>query len=318
MTDTSDDWGPGRLDARRRLRGLERRRRGRVDAPSRTLRDQLGLVTIIEVEPEDYFDYQFNRPRDRLRRQRRPRAHLAGRPCSPAPRTARRASTCCSAPSRRAAGRPSPRRSLDAISVAGIERHRLPRRDARRRSAHPPHLGLRLERERLRARALRPRALAATRAPSASSRCWRMRRSAPASPRCRSGRRCRTTCTTRRPPRPPSRSSSGSRTSSTSRSTADPSSRTPTAWEKGIDALASDDDDMSAYIEQLEQARDTVDSPEAIAATRSPRSSRSTCASATAIPPPGSAVRRRRLSNSALQHARAEQHDERRRRARSR
>ena len=36
-----------------------------------------------------------------------------------------------------------------------------------------------------------------------------------------------------------------------------------TAWETGIDALASDDDDMSSYIEQLEQARDTVDSPEA-------------------------------------------------------
>jgi hypothetical protein len=35
------------------------------------------------------------------------------------------------------------------------------------------------------------------------------------------------------------------------------------AWESGIDALASDDDDMAAYIAQLEQARDTVDSPEA-------------------------------------------------------
>jgi len=35
------------------------------------------------------------------------------------------------------------------------------------------------------------------------------------------------------------------------------------AWETGIDALASDDDDMTNYIEQLEQARDTVDSPEA-------------------------------------------------------
>ena len=35
------------------------------------------------------------------------------------------------------------------------------------------------------------------------------------------------------------------------------------AWESGIDALASDDDDMSTSIEQLEQARDTVDSPEA-------------------------------------------------------
>jgi hypothetical protein len=35
------------------------------------------------------------------------------------------------------------------------------------------------------------------------------------------------------------------------------------AWESGIDALANDDEDMAAYIEQLEKARDTVDSPEA-------------------------------------------------------
>ena len=35
------------------------------------------------------------------------------------------------------------------------------------------------------------------------------------------------------------------------------------AWETGIDALANDDDDMAAYIAQLEQARDTVDAPEA-------------------------------------------------------
>ncbi len=35
------------------------------------------------------------------------------------------------------------------------------------------------------------------------------------------------------------------------------------AWETGIDALAGDDEEMAAYIEQLEQARDTVDSPEA-------------------------------------------------------
>jgi hypothetical protein len=34
-------------------------------------------------------------------------------------------------------------------------------------------------------------------------------------------------------------------------------------WEEGIDALAADDDDMSAYIDQLEQARDAVDAPEA-------------------------------------------------------
>ena len=35
------------------------------------------------------------------------------------------------------------------------------------------------------------------------------------------------------------------------------------AWETGINALAGEDDDMANYIEQLEQARDTVDSPEA-------------------------------------------------------
>jgi hypothetical protein len=35
------------------------------------------------------------------------------------------------------------------------------------------------------------------------------------------------------------------------------------AWESGIDVLADDDDEMAAYIKQLEQARDTVDSPEA-------------------------------------------------------
>lgn len=34
-------------------------------------------------------------------------------------------------------------------------------------------------------------------------------------------------------------------------------------WEEGIDALASDDDDMSAYIESLEKTRDTADAPEA-------------------------------------------------------
>ncbi|AJM78415.1 proteasome assembly chaperone family protein [Rathayibacter toxicus] len=34
-------------------------------------------------------------------------------------------------------------------------------------------------------------------------------------------------------------------------------------WERGINALAADDEDMASYIAQLEHARDTVDSPEA-------------------------------------------------------
>ncbi|MFK4729358.1 PAC2 family protein [Agromyces mediolanus] len=35
------------------------------------------------------------------------------------------------------------------------------------------------------------------------------------------------------------------------------------AWEAGVDALAADDDEMAAYIAQLEEARDAVDAPEA-------------------------------------------------------
>ncbi|RFA14668.1 carboxylate--amine ligase [Subtercola boreus] len=35
------------------------------------------------------------------------------------------------------------------------------------------------------------------------------------------------------------------------------------AWESGINALAGEDEEMASYIQQLEQARDTVDSPEA-------------------------------------------------------
>lgn len=35
------------------------------------------------------------------------------------------------------------------------------------------------------------------------------------------------------------------------------------AWEDNIDTLAAEDDEMASYIAQLEQARDTVDSPEA-------------------------------------------------------
>ena len=35
------------------------------------------------------------------------------------------------------------------------------------------------------------------------------------------------------------------------------------AWEATIDAAAADDDEMREYIRQLEQARDTVDAPEA-------------------------------------------------------
>ncbi|WP_168627196.1 PAC2 family protein [Cryobacterium sp. BB307] len=34
-------------------------------------------------------------------------------------------------------------------------------------------------------------------------------------------------------------------------------------WERSIDQLTSEDEDMASYIHQLEQARDTVDSPEA-------------------------------------------------------
>lgn len=36
-----------------------------------------------------------------------------------------------------------------------------------------------------------------------------------------------------------------------------------TSWEENIDLLAAEDEDMTAYIHQLERARDTVESPEA-------------------------------------------------------
>ncbi|WP_226082257.1 PAC2 family protein [Mycetocola spongiae] len=36
-----------------------------------------------------------------------------------------------------------------------------------------------------------------------------------------------------------------------------------TAWEEGVNALAGEDPDMAGYIRQLEQARDTVEAPEA-------------------------------------------------------
>ena len=35
------------------------------------------------------------------------------------------------------------------------------------------------------------------------------------------------------------------------------------AWEEGIDTLAGEDDEMTAYISQLETARDAVEAPEA-------------------------------------------------------
>ena len=45
----------------------------------RTLKEQLELYPIAEVDPEDYFDFQFNRPTVASRRRRRPRADLAER-----------------------------------------------------------------------------------------------------------------------------------------------------------------------------------------------------------------------------------------------
>ncbi|WP_394551863.1 proteasome assembly chaperone family protein [Agromyces sp. MMS24-JH15] len=36
-----------------------------------------------------------------------------------------------------------------------------------------------------------------------------------------------------------------------------------TAWEAGVDELAADDEEMAGYIQQLERARDAVDAPEA-------------------------------------------------------
>ena len=81
--------------------------------------------------------------------------------------------------------------------------------------------------------------------------------------RSRAGRPCRTTPGTAPRPRPRSRSSAGSRTSSTAPIEHGDLDEDARAWERGIDELAASDTEVAEYVESLEEAQDTADLPEA-------------------------------------------------------
>ena len=108
---------------------------------------------------------------------------------------------------------------LECCHELGVEHGRDARRAARRLAAHPAGAGHAAPR-RTPELAREPAAWSsrATRARPASSASSGRLQPAPACPRCRSGRRCRTTSRSRRAPRRPWRCSASSRTCSTSRS----------------------------------------------------------------------------------------------------
>ena len=260
MTDTRDDWGLGGSTLVVAFEGWNDAGEAASTAVS-TLRDQLGLVTIIEVEPEDYFDYQFNRPvigfddnGDRVLTW--PGAVLSGAE----DRSEGIHVLLGTEPSR--GWKAFAEEALDAISVAGIERivflgamladvpHTRPisvfassenasvrdRFDLERSSYEGP-VGI-----------ISVLADAAERAGIPTVSIWA---SVPHY--------------VHNAPSPKATLALIERLEDFIDVTVERGSlvEDADAWEKGIDALASDDDDMSAYIEQLEQARDTVDSPEA-------------------------------------------------------
>ena len=260
MTDTRDDWGLGGSTLVVAFEGWNDAGEAASTAVS-TLRDQLGLVTIIEVEPEDYFDYQFNRPvigfddnGDRVLTW--PGAALSGAE----DRSEGIHVLLGTEPSR--GWKAFAEEALDAISVAGIERivflgamladvpHTRPisvfassenasvrdRFDLERSSYEGP-VGI-----------ISVLADAAERAGIPTVSIWA---SVPHY--------------VHNAPSPKATLALIERLEDFIDVEVERGSlvEDADAWEKGIDALASDDDDMSAYIEQLEQARDTVDSPEA-------------------------------------------------------
>jgi len=227
----------------------------------RSLRDQLGLVPLVEVEPEDYFDYQFNRPvttfdanGDRVIAW--PSVVLSG----PVDRGEGVHVLLGTEPSR--GWKTFAEEVLDAISVAGVERivflgamladvpHTRPiaifassenasvrERFGLERSTYEGPVGI-----------ISVLADAAERAGIPTVSIWA---SVPHY--------------VHNAPSPKATLALVERLEEflevpIARGTLVEDAE---AWERGIDELASDDDDMTAYIEQLEQARDTVDSPEA-------------------------------------------------------
>ena len=100
----------------------------------------------------------------------------------------------------------------------------------------------------------------ATRGRPGSPGCSRTPACRPASRRCRSGRRCRTTCRRRRRPRPPWRCCTGSRRSWTSRCRWARCPAQADEWETEVSQIASEDEEISEYIRALEE-REEEDEP---------------------------------------------------------
>ena len=181
----------------------------------RVLRDSLELDADRRGRPRGLLRLPVQPADGRARRRRQPPADLAERhdlrPRGRERRVGARDARHRAIPRLEALHERDPRRGRGP----GHRRDRVPRRDARRRAALPPDLGVRQQRERRGAQASSTSSAARTRGLSASCRCSAMPRRGPASRPSRSGRPCRITCTTRRARRQPSRSSRSSRRSST-------------------------------------------------------------------------------------------------------
>lgn len=256
----ADDWGRGGATLVVAFEGWNDAGEAASTAV-RTLRDQLGLVPIVEVEPEDYFDYQFNRPVSTFDEKGErviawPSVVLSG-PVDGGDGVHVLLGT---EPSR--GWKTFSEEVLDALSVAGVERivflgamladvpHTRPiavfassenssvreRFDLERSSYEGP-VGI-----------ISVLADAAERAGIPTVSIWA---SVPHY--------------VHNAPSPKATLALIERLEDFIDVQVDRGSlvEDAAAWERGIDELASDDDDMTAYIEQLEQARDTVDSPEA-------------------------------------------------------
>ncbi len=260
MSAASDDWGRGGSTLVVAFEGWNDAGEAASTAV-RTLREQLGLVAIAEVEPEDYFDYQFNRPvitvdENGERVIAWPSVVLSG----PAEGGEGLHVLLGTEPSR--GWKTFVEETLDAISVAGIDRIVF----LGAMLADVPHT--------------RPISLFASSENASVRDRFELERSAYEGPvgiisvlsdaAERSGIPTVSIWASvphyvHNAPSPKATLALIERLEDFIELPIDRGSlaEDAVAWEKGIDELASDDDDMSAYIEQLEQTRDTVDSPEA-------------------------------------------------------
>lgn len=257
----ADDWGHGGGTLVVAFEGWNDAGES-ASTTARTVRDQLGLVPIVDVEPEDYFDYQFNRPVSTLdERGERviswPSVVLSG----PLDHSGDGIHVLLGTePSR--GWKTFTEEVLDAISVAGIDRIVF----LGAMLADVPHT--------------RPIAVFASSDNSSVRERFDLERSSYEGPvgilsvladaAERSG--IPTVSIWASVPHYVHNAPSPKATLALIERLEDfidlkvdrgTLAEDAAAWERGIDELASDDDDMTAYIEQLEQARDTVDSPEA-------------------------------------------------------